>query len=480
MIRYTSLLLLLFITYVSPVFSQTVLTKSIKLFGAKGDGKTNDTDAFFKAAAFFNQRGGNGTLVIPRGTYIVGKQRHNDGTSNGYAYTSDNILDFKNINNLVIEGLKGSVIQYAANLKFGSFDPVTEQKFDSNSRVAPVIKYAAVVGNCIALNNCRNVTIKSLTLNGNNKAIQFGGVYGDIGIQLTHSGVFIQNSHAVTVDNITADYFGLDGIGVSNVASTEPDDINISNCNFEYNCRQGLSWVGGNNLSVKNCQFNHTGRSGYHSAPCAGVDIEAEINKINGGRFDNCQFIDNYGCGLVTGGGVTSDCTFNNCTFWGTTNWSVWVTAPSFTFTGCKIYGSIVHGINTVNDADATRYIKCHFEDKPYNGQPPYGKFLIECDGARKITFDSCTFVTNGKKIAWLNTANATTADERGTIRNSNFIVTKNADPKAVFYLYGVNFNQNTVEYKDPAAKENGVWAGALPCCITAEEKGNTKVIYDK
>ena len=45
----------------------------IKDFGAKGDGQTNDHDAFVAAAAAINKQGG-GKLIISPGTYIVGKQ----------------------------------------------------------------------------------------------------------------------------------------------------------------------------------------------------------------------------------------------------------------------------------------------------------------------------------------------------------------------------------------------------------------------
>ena len=41
---------------------------NLRAFGAKGDGRTNDTDAFARAAAAINAAG-RGTLLIPPGTY---------------------------------------------------------------------------------------------------------------------------------------------------------------------------------------------------------------------------------------------------------------------------------------------------------------------------------------------------------------------------------------------------------------------------
>ena len=443
------LLVMSFIGLDSGTFAQNNITKTIQSFGAKGDGKTNDTEAFTKAAAFFNDRGGNGTLLISKGIYIVGKQIPGNGDVNKNAYTGVDILAFKNIQNLLIQGEKQTILKYTDKLKFGSFDPVTGKIFNDNSRVIPDPKYAASIGTCIGLNNCRNITIKSLILDGNNKSIIKGGTYGDVGIQLAHIGIYINNCHAISIDKINASYFGLDGIEVTNIASGEPDNINISNTVLEYNCRQGLSWVGGNFLNVKNCSFNHTGRSAYNSAPSAGLDIEPEVNTISNGNFENCQFINNTGCGVVTSGNKASNCQFKNCTFWGTTNWSFWISAPSFTFTGCNFYGSIVHGYNANNEIEATRFIRCNFEDKVYNGITPYGQFLLECDGPRRILFDSCNFITHTKAVLWLNTGNAKSTEEKATIRNSHFFMPKKKGLNSPVSIPSINFFNNTTEFKN-------------------------------
>jgi hypothetical protein len=449
MIRYFALVLFTGVFNFCSLTAQQTVIKNIRSFGAKGDGKTNDTEAFVKAAAFFNGRGGNGTLVISKGVYIVGKQSFSNGDVSRGAYIGVNILDFKNVSNLVLQGEKGTVIKYADKLKMGSFDPVTGEIFNDNNPAAPMVRYAGDIGNCIGLTNCNNITLKNLALNGNNNAIQFGGRYDDQGIQLVHIGIYIRNSRSIFIDQVSASNFGLDGIEIMNDASSLPDDIHISNAAFEYNCRQGLSWVGGNYLAAKNCKFSHSGKKGYSSPPGAGVDIEAEVGPASNGSFDNCEFVDNTGCGLVTGGGKASDCQFNNCLFWGTTNWSIWVTMPRFTFTSCKIYGSIVHGYDAESNADATRYIGCYFEDKPYKGRQPYGKFLIECDGTRSILFDSCTFVPHLKNLAWLNTDNAKADKQKATIRNSRFIVPKKVGNNTPVYLTKINFVNNSTEFKD-------------------------------
>ena len=137
------LLIMSFIGLDSGTFAQNNITKTIQSFGAKGDGKTNDTEAFTKAAAFFNDRGGNGTLHISKGIYIVGKQMPGNGDVYKNAYTGVDILAFKNVHNLLIQGEKETILKYTDKLKFGSFDPVTGKIFNDNSPVIPDPKYAA-------------------------------------------------------------------------------------------------------------------------------------------------------------------------------------------------------------------------------------------------------------------------------------------------------------------------------------------------
>ena len=77
-------------------FAQKYIVKDIKSFGAKGNGKTNDQKAFQKAAAYFNNRGGNGKLIISKGIYIIGKQTFTGGKPNKPAYEGEDVLHFMN------------------------------------------------------------------------------------------------------------------------------------------------------------------------------------------------------------------------------------------------------------------------------------------------------------------------------------------------------------------------------------------------
>ena len=60
-------------------FAQQAAVFRPEEFGARGDGATNDTDAFARLSADVNLRGG-GTVILGRGkTYLVGRQVRNTG-----------------------------------------------------------------------------------------------------------------------------------------------------------------------------------------------------------------------------------------------------------------------------------------------------------------------------------------------------------------------------------------------------------------
>src|SRR5690348_18315380 len=61
-------------------------------FGARGDGLTNDTDAFAAMAAYINRHGG-GTIALQATTYLVGKQAP-DPTQAGYYLAAAKIMHF--------------------------------------------------------------------------------------------------------------------------------------------------------------------------------------------------------------------------------------------------------------------------------------------------------------------------------------------------------------------------------------------------
>ncbi|MEP6951768.1 MAG: right-handed parallel beta-helix repeat-containing protein [Ginsengibacter sp.] len=458
--------------------SRTYIVKDIHSFGAKGDGKTDDQAAFKMASEFFNNRGGNGKLIISKGIYMIGKQVFTGGQLNKPVYLGEDVLHFTNIKNLSIEGATGSILKYKNGFRLGAFSPETGKEYEHGNTIFLNAAYAAIIGDCILIENSFNIQVSGVTMDGNSDNLILGGSYGDVGRQMPHYGIFISNSKNVQIDKAYIHHFGLDGICVANKETNSPDSISITNSTFEYNSRQGLSWIGGNYLYVKNCKFNHTGKGKFNSAPGAGVDIEAETGSISNGTFENCEYIDNIGCGLVAGTGNSSNCTFSGCTFWGTTNWSIWVTRPNYSFHNCNIYGSIVHGYSSLSTNNATKFYNCLFEDKLYNGNPPYGDFLVVTNEVKRMGFTGCTFISGIKKLCWF-TSSVKSAEEKYQLTNCSFIINNNNLPAGDFaaIIRGAALKNCTFTFTDPDAKKKRYYLGGYGEESNVDLGGN-KVIF--
>ena len=411
------LLLASLLVWASPALAQTAATtlrKDLKKdFGAVGDGKANDQAAFEKAANFFNERAKTpagaapAVLAIPKGVYLVGRQNPLGGDG-------IDVLRLAGCRNLTIQGADSASteIRYASGLRYGAFDPASGKPFEAPAAFFVDRGFAAIVGTCIVLQSCENVTVAGLAINGNVGQAVVGGHWGDTGIQLNYDGIFVGNSRRITLRGLALHHLGRDGVQVLNrlaksLDDAQADNIVLENSTFNYNGRQGLSITGVSGLRATNCSFSHTGRvvipalgKALFSNPGAGVDLEPEGGFVKNVRFDNCRFVDNAGQALVSDrpGGDHPETTKNiliiNSLLWGTTNWSVWVTQPGFLFQGCRIYGSPVHGCQAKTPDQATHFVKCTFEDKPYHGQRAYGPFLFHSDTyARRLSLVNCRFI---------------------------------------------------------------------------------------
>lgn len=459
--------------------AQDYLERDIKSFGAKGDGKTNDHAAFQKAADFFNQRKGHGKLTISKGNYIVGKQEFTKGKNGKRAYEGADLMNFISVSNFDITGTSTSKITYGGKLKFGAFNPTTGKAHTASGKNFTKRDWSAMLGNCIMITDSKDVTVSNLELDGNNLNIERGGIYGDVGIQLTHVGINITNSRHITVEDVNVHHFGLDGIYVSNIETAENDDIKISNSAFEYNSRQGLSWVGGNDLKVKNSKFNHTGQAGFVSAPGAGIDIEAEVGPVKNGKFIDCEVMNNKGPGVGADSGPSSNCEFINCTFVGVDTWALWIRKPGFKFEDCKIYGAFVHGYDAKNDAEATKFNNCIFEDKPYNGKPVFGAYLVESNDASRLSFINCNFITREKKLVWTVHTELNTPDESYLFDNCTFTMYNNNIAKGDFIanMAGIRYKDCRFEFRDRVAKQNGYFINNLKYKTNIDDGGN-RIVY--
>ncbi|MCF0039097.1 right-handed parallel beta-helix repeat-containing protein [Dyadobacter fanqingshengii] len=328
--------------------SKAVINLNIqKDFGAVPNDTINDHAAFQAASEFINRRKGNCVLIIPTGTYIVGKQEKLKNRD--YFYRGTDVIQILNATNVTIRGEAGSKLKYDVGLRFGTFDPAdgssTNITMDCTPKTKTTSSKRADLGRCIVIGSSRNVVIENLELDGNffsetlnnmnsynlkctgkksaefdPKKINIGGGYGDCGIQLAHYGVFVSHSGDVVIRKVTAKRFGLDGIQVAN-SHTEPGQKNVKiiQCKLDFNARTGLALTGGDKMEITGTSLTNTGGCMYASTG-TGVDIEAQIDAkrkeklVTNVKFTNCKFANNSSGEILAKFGLgSSNITFEGC-----------------------------------------------------------------------------------------------------------------------------------------------------------------------
>lgn len=382
--------------------------------GATGNGVTNDTAAFHAAAQLIQNAGG-GTLVIPPGTYIVGRQYHDAGV---YPYyRGEDVFSVHDLSFLDIQGT-GAVLRLASGLRYGGFNKDTGAPQDAPTGPRNDDD-AAHVGSMFDIVHCTAVTITGVELHGNSGGLVIGGTWGDVDRQCRGTGIWMNQCRDVQITGVYAHHHALDGLTIGH-RELPPDTPSwatlhrLEDVTSEYNGRQGLSWVGGRGLECRNCAFNHTGRGALKSAPAAGVDIEPTADSFaRDGVFIQCEFLDNAGAGLLADTNDGGYSKFVDCTFWGTTYWSLWCARPGLLFQGCNVFGSATRLFGTNNGAGpATRFEHCTFTDAVppgHSGEVNRRGYLYDADGGGAgASFLSCTFDAHQQGSVWIGTATVT------------------------------------------------------------------------
>jgi hypothetical protein len=408
----------------------------IKDFGAVGNGVTNCTEAFQKAAAYLQVNGG--TLVIDPGIYIVGKQRLSGSFEAGSSYFAEPILSFKDAKKPIKITGYNATLKAADGLKYGSFNPVTGEK-DSIRKKSNRTDYYASAYTFINATGCSSVSIKGLTLDGNSGKLNMGPGFGPAGNQLPATGVSLYNNKKVVIADCYIHHCALDAIliGWTGLKNTDPIyPHSIKNVKARYNGRQGLSWVGGNNLMVINSEFSSTGKALNNNIPvvglpAAGIDIEIENSIIKNGNFINCFVYNNSGYGLSSIGHNTYNINFKNVTFIGTTNDAAFPKSQCFSFDSCTFIGKVV-GIHGDRDRSKANLFKnCLFTMDP--GKSPNGKVFGNGWGfydAQNVIFDNCVFNAVNKRLPVFNTKEL-------VFINCKFIQNGNEDFRAIATFIG-------------------------------------------
>jgi hypothetical protein len=388
---------------------------SPEMFGAKGDGRTNDTQAFAALSAHVNARGG-GVIVLRPVTYIVGEQ-HASPENRERSFSASDIIHLVGCKRPVRIDGRGARLRCAAGLRYGRFDPHSGEplpdpaKLELTSRAVP---YFAMVH----IERCSApVTISDLELDGNLRALRIGGKAARNGWQAGATGIrLIGNRGPELLSRIHSHHHPQDGMILA-PATDRQDSTAVRDVICEYNGRQGCSITGGHSFVFERCSFRHTGRAVLHSDPGAGVDIEAEYPPIRNVVFYDCDFSDNIGFGIASGSGDSADIRCTRCKFVGTTSFAACPNSPLMRFNHCTFVGATSYIYGDQDPMRATQFSECTFTDDP--GLSPTGQVFFARSGnwiallpeSRNVLFSRCHFRLAGEGLLPRTNKNVIYAD---------------------------------------------------------------------
>lgn len=379
-------------------------------FGARGDGRTNDTAAFAAMATFVNSVGG-GEVVLRATTYIVGQQTQAVGKGAHYAFEPASIMDFRRCRHpLIIRG-NGARLRCALGLRYGTFDPVSGRATHHSMPSYRFEELATPYRAMIRVEECSGgVEISDVELDGNLHALEIGGQYGDVDWQIPAFGIHLTNNDSAEhLSRIHTHHHALDGILIDGIDRRSTTST-LQSVRSEYNGRQGCSITGGSGYTFTDCSFSHTGKAGLWTLPGAGVDIEAEGGKrVRGVRFVHCRFSNNSGAGLTAESGDSEGAKFDACTFIATTSWAAWPNKPRFRFSRCMFVGPIVRAFGDPDPQRACQFRDCTFLDDPaltpdglVYGGPNESRPIADLPSNLNVLFDHCRFkLTHRAVLPW-------------------------------------------------------------------------------
>lgn len=350
-----------------------------ELFGAVGDGVTNDTTALNAMAAAVTSADGGTIEFSPGATYLAGGQTMGAaqvaGRFTGYTGVPDLLMEFANCTQPIIIRGNGAKIKIAPGLNFGTFD-------DAGVATVHAMPYtgneiAAAYSSVISLTDCSGFFhCEHLEIDGSADDMVVGGPWGDSGWQIDGVGIrLINHSGGAFVLDVHCHHHTLDGIYLRGYAVDDAADyerIIVRASRFNYCSRLGAAIVGGRGFLFEDCELNWNGNysvSGttISSSPASGVDIEAEGGLVNlNHHFSRCELVGNQNSEFIMASGPSKNVTFEDCRFVHTVD-AGYCCVPAkagIKFYRCLFAGTVVSiWLNSLNPEENTLFEDCTFSN---------------------------------------------------------------------------------------------------------------------
>ncbi len=356
-----------------------------------------------------------GNIIFPGGTYRVGHQTLAGSFGVGASWIYSPMFELSGCTGRVRLEFLGCKFELEDNLRFGAFHPVTGMP--ENTTLPFYNKdYAAHTGRVIMITECEDVElVGTMSVDGRDTARIIGGGFGDKGTQCIEYGIQLYNNKRQKLaglfhlHHLCLDGFYFAGRNGPDCRSSADGVISL------YNGRQGLSLCGGSNVSINNSTFGLTGYGVINSAPCAAVDIEPEINPIDGAVFNNCTLLRTKNGTLIADDFPTRGVVFNECVIENELGPAIYTKVSNMKFNNCTIRGIVQpcqSGTNNyqthtgIDNIDAyPEFHGCSFYNTLEGGTRPSG-FPTALDSVRAKLFDCKVYVEvadGDSHVLWLD-----------------------------------------------------------------------------